>query len=237
MSENYFKFKQFTVFQDNVACKVGTDGVLIAAWADVENADFLLDVGTGSGVTALICAQRSHALITALELDGKTAEAAQKNFDISPFNNRINLINDDFCNADLDFPHKFDYIISNPPYFNNSLKSSCLQRNFARHTDSLSYDNLARGVAKFLSSDGTFSLVLPFAESQNFINISRFHHLYLKRFAAVKSLSSKPPLRALMSFGFDDLVKVEKEEICIYSQPAVYSDYYKKITKDFYLNF
>ena len=142
MSNPYFQFKQFTVWHDKCAMKVGTDGVLLGAWASVQNAHKILDVGTGTGLVALMLAQRSlpDADIIALEIDGAAAGQARENVTRSPWKERVEVVQTDF--RDYQSSDKFDVIVSNPPYFVDSLECPDQQRNAARHNGSLTYEEL-----------------------------------------------------------------------------------------------
>ena len=161
MSNPYFQFKQFTVWHDKCAMKVGTDGVLLGAWASVRNAHKILDVGTGTGLVALMLAQRSlpDADIVALEIDKAAAGQAGENVARSPWKERIEVVQADFRNYQSS--DKFDVIVSNPPYFVDSLECPDQQRNAARHNDSLTYEELLEGVAGLLAEDGAFTIVIP----------------------------------------------------------------------------
>ena len=136
MPNPYFQFKRFTVYHDRCAMKVGTDGVLLGAWTDVSSSQQILDIGTGTGLIALMLAQRNvTAHITAIDIDEEAIEQAQGNIAASPWKNRIEVMKQDFCQYSAN--RLFDTIVSNPPYFNQSLKGPDSQRNTARHTDSL----------------------------------------------------------------------------------------------------
>src|SRR5574344_2567439 len=131
MSNSYFRFKQFSVFQERCAMKVGTDGVLLGAWAKVDAANRILDIGTGTGLVALMLAQRSTAMITAVEIDEEAAIQAEENFCQSPWANRFEVVNSDITSYETDA--LFDVIVSNPPYFVDSLQCPDGQRSLARH--------------------------------------------------------------------------------------------------------
>ena len=162
MRNQFFKFKQFSVNQDNCAMKVGTDGVLLGAWCDVESAKMVLDIGTGTGLIALMIAQRTDcALIDAVEIDKSAYVQASGNFKDSRWCGRIGVFNLDFKQYVDECNTKYDLIVSNPPYFENSLKSSNLERTMARHTDSLSFDELLHGASMLLSESGIISLIVP----------------------------------------------------------------------------
>ena len=182
MSQPYFQFKQFTVWHDKCAMKVGTDGVLLGAWTPVKSSVRILDIGTGTGLVALMLAQRSTASITALEIDEAAAAQATENINRSPWKNRIEVIQQDFKHySSKNGISKFDTIVSNPPYFNASLKCSDEQRNKARHNDSLTYEELLAGVSGLLSQEGTFTIVIPMDVCEQIKTLVHKYELYLSR--------------------------------------------------------
>ena len=158
-----FKFKQFAVEQDDVAMKVGTDGVLLGAWANTDNAKRILDIGTGTGVIALQMAQRNPvAQIHAVEIDETAAHRARANFDLSPWAERMNV--EQTAVQEFSPAEKFDLIVSNPPYFVDSLLPPDAKRSTARHTHDLSFEELDSAVCQLLADDGLFALILPVTE-------------------------------------------------------------------------
>ena len=157
MSNNYFSFRQFTIHQDQCAMKVGTDGVLLGAWVNVENAQRILDVGTGTGLIALMCAQRSESVIDAVEVDRAASEQAAVNCSASPWKDRITVVHDSFQHFAESTAYRYDLIVSNPPFFKNSLKPKGLARSLARHDDRLSYESLLYYTVKILEPGGTLA--------------------------------------------------------------------------------
>ena len=160
MANPFFTFKQFTIRHDRCAMKVGTDGVLLGAWTSVDHSHRLLDIGTGTGLIALMLAQRCpQAFITAIDIDAEAVEQARENALSSPWKDRVEVLLQDICT----FPanQQFDTIVSNPPYFIDSLKCPDDQRNTARHTDTLDAERLLASVARLLTDDGRFSIILP----------------------------------------------------------------------------
>lgn len=160
MSNPYFQFKQFTVRHDKCAMKVGTDGVLLGAWAPVQNAKYILDVGAGSGLISLQLAQRNPwASITSIEIDPAAAAQAKENIQSSPWSDRMEVICSDF--RDYHAENKFDLIVSNPPYFVDALKCPDNQRCMARHTSELNYELLFGHSTHLLSEQGIISVIIP----------------------------------------------------------------------------
>lgn len=235
MSNPYFQFKQFTVWHDKCAMKVGTDGVLLGAWASVRNAHRILDVGTGTGLVALMLAQRSlpDANIVALEIDEAAAGQARENVARSSWKERIEVVQVDF--KKYQSSAKFDVIVSNPPYFIDSLGCPDQQRNSARHNDSLTYEDLLAGVAGLLAEDGTFTIVIPADVADRVKMIAS-----AKRMQAVQQLNviTKPggiPRRTLITFSFSNQ-KCIVEELLTEVARHQYSKEYVALTREYYLN-
>ena len=233
MSNPYFAFKQFVVHHDRCAMKVGTDGVLLGAWAPVEGKCEVLDVGTGTGLIALMLAQRNHeANIHAIDIDEGAIEQARINAEASPWKERISVELADY--SALDENRLYDLIVSNPPYFVNSLKCPDKQRNMARHTDRLPFDLLIRRTKSLLSSNGVFAVVIPVDAADEFIQSAQESGLYLQHETMVIPTVGASPKRALLSFVKHPTDTV-KDELLIELSRHVYSDDYISLTKEFYL--
>lgn len=234
MSNSYFQFKQFTVWHDKCAMKVGTDGVLLGAWAPIENANRILDVGTGTGLVALMLAQRSSldTNIIALEIDDSAVEQAKENVERSPWKERIEVVKGDFVSYCSSV--KFDAIVSNPPYFVDSLGCPGQQRNVARHNDSLTYERLFLGVSSLLTKEGTFTIVIPTDVADRVKLIAAMQNLYAVRQLYVITKPGGPSKRTLINFSF-------AEQECIVDHLLIelsrhqYSEEYIALTRDFYL--
>jgi tRNA1Val (adenine37-N6)-methyltransferase len=192
-----FCFKSFEVFHDRCAMKVGTDGVLLGAWSIPGEAKRILDVGTGSGLIAIILAQRSKAEVHGVELDAIAAIQASENVAACPWADRIHIFHDDFNDYSNGF---YDLIVSNPPFFRNSLKSPSKDRNQARHTDTLSYDMLIHKSARMLSPEGRFLVVLPYDSADYFEEICWQNKLYPSKRCEVISVKGFEPRRILLEF-------------------------------------
>jgi len=236
MGKNYFRFKQFVIKQEGAAMKVGTDGVLLGAWVDLENVNTVLDIGTGSGIIALMIAQRCNANIKAVEIDLASAQQASANFESSPWSNRLEIHNTSFQNYFETNSVKFDLLVSNPPYFTNSLKSQTEDRNLVRHTDQLSNTDLLNGVIKLLSPQGRFCAVFPYAEGNVFIAQAANYGLYCNKKLYVQSKPEKSILRILVDFSFEKR-RLTEDNLSIHREDSEYTDEYKLLTKDFYLAF
>lgn len=234
MSNSVFRFKQFTVCQDKCAMKVGTDGVLLGAWAEVDNADKALDIGTGTGLVALMLAQRSGVRITALEIDAAAAEQAVENIGKSSWKERIEVVCTDFNDYYCTAKEKFDLIVSNPPYFVDSLNAPEKARSMARHNDSLTYDSLLKGVADLLTENGRFFLIIPFDVLEKVEQIAKEYGLCSYRQLRVITAPGKSPKRVLVAFSFQP-EELKIEELLVEKERHVYSDAYVKLTREFYL--
>ncbi len=237
MANTYFKFKQFTINQEHCAMKVGTDGVLLGAYTDVKNATNILDIGTGSGLIALMLAQQTKSKITAIEIDEQASKQAKENVKNSKFKTRIKIINISLQNFTKTYDKHFDLIVSNPPYFQNSYKSNNNKRTTARHTTELSYNDLISNSEKLLSENGTVCIIIPKDEEQNLINIATKNNLFLTDILNIKPTPSKPSKRIIISFSRTK-AQITKSELIIEDKGRHnYSDKYINLTKDFYLKF
>lgn len=232
MSNPYFSFKQFTVYHDRCAMKVGTDGVLLGAWADVASARHILDIGTGSGLISLMMAQRCNARIKAVDIDADAVEQARENVAASPWQDRIEVELQDICRFTSET--LFDVIVSNPPYFTDSLKCPGRQRTIARHTDFLDFDKLAESAARLLHSEGVFSVIVPAAGKDSFLKAAARYGLHLSHQTLVHTKLGAEPGRALLAFKFsaDQCVT---DDLTIELACHVYSEEYRALTKEFYL--
>ena len=230
-----FRFKQFTVRQQRSAMKVGTDGVLIGAWASVRDADrTILDIGTGTGLIALMMAQRNpEAEIVAVEIDSESAEQARENVAESPWGERIRV---ERC-AVQEFvaEQTFDLIVSNPPYFVDSLKSPDGGRSMARHTDTLSFAELMRAAERLLAPDGRFAVIVP---SEAALSVIAAGNLHLVRRCDVRTKPAAAPKRVMLEFSPRFEGAALREELTIGDGTnGGYSPEYVALTREFYLKF
>lgn len=234
MSNPFFQFKQFTVWHDKCAMKVGTDGVLLGAWTSIQNAHRILDIGTGTGLIALMLAQRSlpGTSIVALEIDEAAVEQARDNVTRSPWKDRIDVLQVDF--KQYHSSDKFDVIVSNPPYFVDSLKCPNQQRNAARHNHSLTYEDLLNGVSGLLSKDGCFTIVIPTDVVDKIKSIASKYNLYGVRQLNVVTKPGGVPRRILISFSFFNQPCVV-EELLTEIDRHQYSERYVALTREYYL--
>ena len=229
-----FRFKQFAVRQDRCPMKVGTDGVLLGAWAEVRPGDRrMLDVGTGTGLIALMLAQRSAAWITAVDIDVECATQAAENFAASPWADRLDAVS--VAVQRYDPVEKFDLIVSNPPYYVDSLLSPDEGRNTARHAAGLPFGELAAAVVRLLSPGGRSALVLPPVEMQRFRSAA-LGRLYPVRWTEVCSTPRRGVRRILAEFCTTPVPAPEPARLIIeLGGPDSYTEDYRRLTGDFYL--
>ena len=231
-----FQFKQFTIQQDKTAMKVGTDGVLLGAWA---NLDFypnsILDIGAGTGLIALMMAQRCDAeTIDAIELNDEAYEQTVENFENSDWGDRL------FCyHASLDeftdeIDEKYDFIISNPPFYTSTYKELSEERAMARHSESLTYADLLESTSKLLSENGNCAFIIPFEEEVNFLKIAEENMLYPNRITRVKGALNTAVKRSLLQLSF---LKTEpiQSELTLELSRHNYTEDYKSLVQDLYL--
>lgn len=239
MPNNYFKFKQFTIYQDGSAMKVGTDGVLLGAWANVEKSQRILDVGTGTGLIAIMLAQRtnSNVNIDAIEIDDSAYQQAIENIKSCPWNNRLNAIHQSFQDFSANSKNKYDVIVSNPPYFMNGLDAKEESRTKARNADHLPFEELLEGSKSLLNPEGRLAVVLPIEEGEYFIRLAKLTGFYLSKMIHVLPNPGKPTKRYLLEFSLELCAVFEDELIVENGQRHVYSPEYIELTKEFYLKF
>ncbi len=231
-----FQFKQFTIRQNNCAMKVGTDGVLLGAWTNLDNVFNILDVGTGTGLIALMLAQRyRHAIIDALEIEKNAYKQAVENVKNSPWNNRIQVIHSSLQTFKSE--KKYDVIVSNPPYFSHSLKNPNIFRTTARHNDSLSSSELIIHAKKLLKSDGKLAVIFPATEALLLQKQAIDEGFHISKLTKVIPKTNAETKRLLMEFSLLPTTYIENEIVIEKGERHNYSDDYKKLTKDFYLNF
>lgn len=232
-----FQFKQFALEQDRCAMKIGTDGVLLGAWTPIQNNPFsILDIGTGTGIIALMLSQRSAAeQIDALEIDDEAYEQATDNFENSPWNDRLFCFHaglDEFVEEPED---EYDLIVSNPPFYTEDYKSENEQRDLARFTDAMPFEDLIEAAALLLSENGIFSVIIPFKEEKNFIALANQCELYPVKITRVKGTPTTEIKRSLLAFSRNENAETEIDELIIETARHIYTSEYIELTKDFYL--
>ena len=237
MPNQTFAFKQFKIVQDKCAMKVGTDAVLLGSCVNASNAKTILYIGTGTGIIAMMLAQKSSARIDAIDIDLNAFIQATENVNDCNWKERIDIHHISLQQFAKESDHKYDLIVSNPPYFVDSSKASEESRTNARHTDQLPFKDLLDGVLQLLNPNGKFYVILPTKESELFREHAEKHKLFLTKVTKVITRTDKPEKRLLMRFEFiqrafsEDSITIEKDE------RHSYTDEYKELTKDYYLAF
>ncbi|MET3125029.1 tRNA1Val (adenine37-N6)-methyltransferase [Arcicella rosea] len=236
-SINGFQFKQFLVRQDQTAMKVTTDACILGAYTALENATKVLDIGTGTGLIAMMLAQRSKAQFSAVELDDNAYQQAVENIQNSIFKEQITVFHQsiqDFAENNKDL--YFELIVSNPPFFQNHLKSEQEKRNKALHTDTLSFEDLLTSVIKLLSADGRFVVLLPAYESTVLENLALQEGLYPHKKLLIRHRNGSKILRIITTFGLTEKETIQ-EELIIRNLDESYTAQFSTLLKEYYLIF
>lgn len=236
MANNYFSFKQFTINQDRSAFKVGTDGVLLGACADVSGVKNILDIGTGTGLIALMLAQRSEAEIVAIEPHEDSFVQACSNVAASKWNNRIKVGNISLQHYDPGLL-QFELIVSNPPFFFDSLKNPDAGKASARHNDNLNNADLLEGADRLLAADGRLQVILPYAEGTILIAEAQEYGLYCNNMIKVRPLPTSEIRRLILTFSRKKQKATEQFLTIEHGKRHEFTEEYKNLTKDFYLKF
>ncbi len=236
--ETPFRFKEFSIAQDKCAMKIGTDAVLLGAWTPISSeVNSILDIGTGTGIIALMLAQRSFAeTLDALEIDEDAYEQAVDNFENSPWGDRLFCYHaafDEFIEEMKD--EKYDLIVSNPPFFpTTSTSEIATSRETARSQASLPFEELLHGVSLLLSENGTFSLVVPKEEESTILEIAASNKLYPNKITEVKGTKTAKVKRSLITFQFLQK-EIERDILILEESRHIYTPEYKKMVAPFYL--
>lgn len=233
MPSPYFEFKKFRIYHDRCAMKVGTDGVLVAAWTRISDVESILDIGTGSGLIAMMVAQRTNfsVCIDAIDLDKEAVEQAKENV-LKACLKAVNVFQSDL--KMLDDSKKYDLIISNPPFFSSSLHSPNHKRTMARHTDSLPINDLISYSTRLLSQRGRISVIYPYECKTELVTLADQHQLYVSRITNVYPTPTAQPKRILMEFSKVETI-CEETDLVIELKRHIYSDDFISLAKDFYL--
>ena len=233
-----FTFKKFSVKQDQCAMKIGTDGVLLGAWIPLNNNPFtILDIGTGTGIIALMLAQRSAAQqIDALEIDEKAYEQAVDNFENSPWSDRLFCFHAELAEFVVEPEEKYDLIVSNPPFYTEDYKTNDQKRDLARFVDALPFAELLEAATLLLSENGIFAVIIPFKEEQNFLKLAKQNNLFPIKVTRVKGTPTSEIKRSLLAFTQNSIPNFPIDELIIETSRHQYTPEYLTLTKDFYLN-
>lgn len=235
MGNSWFQFQQFRVNQDRCAMKISTDAVLLGAQAKAENPQSILDIGTGTGVIALMLAQRfPEAKVTAVEIDQDAAIQAKENFNESQFSSRLELIHARL--QEFSTLEKFDLIVSNPPFFPDHLKSQDPKRNKALHTDELSFEELVKIAKILLAEEGRFWVILPPRQMISLKDLAQESGLFPSKNIRVRDSQIKPVHREVCEFTFSKAVQID-EDLVLKNADSSFSGSYSALISGFLLGF
>jgi tRNA1Val (adenine37-N6)-methyltransferase len=236
MSAKPFVFKEFTINQDQCAMKIGTDAVLLGSWATLHKNPFsILDIGSGTGVLALMLAQRSQAeIIDAIEIEDEAYEQCVDNFEQSPWSDRLFCYHASLNEFVEEIEDEYDLIICNPPFYSEDYKTDNNQRDLARFQDAMPFAHLLESVSILLSENGIFSVVIPFKEEKKFIELGSNFNLHTDRILHIKGNANSEIKRSLITLSFNKS-DIETEELVIETSRHQYTQDYINLTKDFYL--
>jgi tRNA1Val (adenine37-N6)-methyltransferase len=229
-----FRFLQFTVEDEQSSLRVGTDAMLLGSWADPGMAKKILDIGTGCGVLALMMAQKSDAVIEAIDIDQPSVVEAGNNFSKSPWSSRISAIPSSLQDFSCPAPVGYDFIITNPPYYANSLQSPSARINRTRHNNSLSQVELVRIVSRLLTNEGCFALILPAEQENTFQTICGESGLHLSRRLVIFPKPAMLPKRILMEFTKNKAASPESSALTILDATGAYTPEYLSLTRLFH---
>ena len=236
MANNYFNFKHFTIYQNRSAFKVGTDAVLLGAIANVDGVKRILDIGSGTGLLAIMLAQRSDSEIVTIEPDRDSFLQTCDNVRLSKWSSRIKV---EYTNLQNYYPgkDKFDLIVTNPPYFSDSMKNPDTRKSATRHNDSLTSDELLKGVSRLIEDAGCLQVIMPYVEGNIFIVEAQRHDLYCNKILKIRPLPSKEIRRLILTFNRQQLKISERFLTIEHGRRHEYTEEYIDLTKDFYLKF
>jgi tRNA1Val (adenine37-N6)-methyltransferase len=233
-----FHFKKFSIDDSKAAMKIGTDAVLLGAWAPCGSETRILDIGTGSGILALMMAQRNaDIIIDAVEINHEASALAELNVHLSPWPNQVHIFNTTIQEFSLANKHNYSLIICNPPFFTDSLKAPDKARNTARHNDALPVKDLLQCTSNLLTENGKAAFIIPADAYENWKVEAAKQNLYPTHTTWVKSSESHAPHRVMLAFSRSKAVEITDNEISIYSSKNMYSPEYMELTRDFYLKF
>ena len=237
MSNSWFHFKQFTVQQEHAAMKVGTDGVLLGAWVSVPGpGSRVLDVGTGTGLIALMISQRTSSVaVDAVEIDPLSARQAEENFQHSPWKEKIRCFQSSFQEFSIQSENQYDLIVCNPPFFSKSSLAPSVEKNLARHDDSLSLEDIFRCAVPLMKKTTIISLILPAQRENKAMDLMRKYHLNCKRLTWVKPLPGKPAKRILLECSPSETSPIEDELTIETELRHRYTEDFNKLIEAFYL--
>ncbi len=236
-SSTVFQFKQFSLAQDKCKMKVGTDGILLGAWANTEGVNAVLDIGTGTGLIAIMLAQRiPEAQIHAIEIDDTSFDQAKANMANCAWTDRLTAIHQSIQEYSKSSQMQYDLIVCNPPFFTGGTLSSYQDKNSVRHTTKLAHGDLLTAVRSLLTPEGNFSVILPYIEGLRFKEVAVRYQLYCSHITEVYPKADKQIERLLMRFGKKEIALTKDQLIIQKEKRNDYTDEYVELTKEFYLN-
>ena len=231
-----FFFKKFGLFHHRSTMKIGTDAILLARWTEVSENDDVLDIGTGCGLIPLMLAQKGIKSADAVEIDRDSYEEAAQNFSNSAWKSRIFAINDDIKHYSEICSKKYDLVVSNPPFFFGDNIPEKEKKGLARHTNTLSYNDLLASVKKIMKPDGRFALVLPARESKTFLKEAENQGFYLEKELLIVPIEGKEPNRINMQLVVNQVDSVKIETFVLRHHDHSFTKEYKEFLKDYYLD-
>jgi len=233
---NYFQFKHFKILQEKAAMKVGVDGVLLGSWVQINSAVRILDVGSGTGVIALMLAQRSEAQITAIEIEENAFREAEMNASASIWSDRLKIFHTSLQEFAKNGVSKFDLIVSNPPFFSQATRAACEERTIARHNDLLPFSELINCSSNLLDENGRVALILPVEALEEIQHWAELNKLWLCRKTNIIPKTGKKINRVMLELGKKETV-LNEDCLTIYNSDGSFTKEYVSLTKDFYLKF
>lgn len=229
-----FHFKHFSLYHHRSTMKVGTDAILLGRWTEVKPTDVVLDIGTGCGLMPLMLSQKGVNQVDAVDIDRTSVEEATVNFETSQWRETLKV----FCVDIVDFQtdKKYDLIVSNPPFFDRFSKCDSERKSRARHTDvTLSREALCQAVCRLMKPDGRFSVVLPFTESFDFLEVAENNGLFLRKRMTIIPIEGKTPNRVNLELVFGETKGIQEETFTIRDANKRFTPQYNEFLKDFYL--
>jgi len=236
MGNSYFQFKQFRINQEKTAMKVCTDSCILGAYISPDHAKTILDIGTGTGLLALMVAQKTSASIDAIEIEEMAYEQAKENVNASPWSNAIRIFHTSIQKFALESNELYDLIISNPPFYSNQLKSPDTKKNIAHHSEQLSFEELIYSVKKLLAINGRFIFILPEPEFNSLKKLLLDNEFYETDRMLIKDRSSSPIFRMIGTFQKIETCTIKVRELIIKNEYGTYTEDFKTLLKDYYLN-
>ena len=231
-----FFFKKFALFHHRSTMKIGTDAILLARWVDVSDNDEVLDIGTGCGLIPLMLAQKGIKSVDAVEIDSDSYEEAAQNFSNSAWKSQISAIHADVKDYAIQSLKKYDLIVSNPPFFFGDNIPEKAKKGLARHTNTLSYNDLLLSVRRLLKPTGRFALVLPARESKAFLKDAENQGFYLEKELFIVPIEGKEPNRINMQLVVNQVDSIKSETFVLRYPDHSFTKEYKEFLKDYYLN-